>query len=192
MIMQTNVMRGFYFQYLACLSLSTVLFISCGSAQPANSSRTATQRPSSGEIGDFILKDIDGKSHALSEYLGEKVIVLSFWATWCEPCKKEMAKLQELYENHIQNGLVVLAVSMDEPESLGDVRPFVKQRRFTFPVLLDSESEVTDRFNPRRSAPYNLIINRDQTIVWSHEGYVPGDEQRLEAAVIEAMENQSP
>lgn len=141
----------------------------------------------SGEVADFVLKDVDGRSHALSDFLGQKVILISFWATWCEPCKKEMDQLQVLYEAHAADGLMILSISMDEPETQGDVRPFVKQRGFTYPVLLDTESQVTNQFNPRRAAPYSLIIDRNEKTSWTHEGYVPGDEKKVEAAVLEAL-----
>ncbi len=170
---------------------ATVLaFASCGGSLTTGTPQTSDEpehTSSGGEISDFALKDVDGRTHALSDYLGDKVIVLSFWATWCKPCKKEMTGLQELYEKHADKGLMILSISMDEPEFQGEVRPFVKQRGFTFPVLLDTESLVTSQFNPRRSAPYNLIISRHQKIVWSHEGYVPGDEQKLETAILNAL-----
>jgi peroxiredoxin len=141
----------------------------------------------SGEVADFVLKDVDGRSHSLTDYLGKNVILISFWATWCEPCKKEMDQLQVLYETHKTSGLMILSISMDEPETQGEVRPFVKQRGFTYPVLLDTESQVTNQFNPRRAAPYSLIIDRGEKTAWTHEGYVPGDEKKVEAAVLEAL-----
>lgn len=133
--------------------------------------------------GDFVLKDIDGRPHALSDYLGQKIIVISFFAMWCEPCKQELSKLDALYRSHKAKGLIVLAISMDEPQSRGEVRSFMKRRGISFPVLLDTESTVTERFNPRKSAPFNLIINLAGDIVWSHEGYVPGDELKMEQEV---------
>ncbi|MCU0663444.1 MAG: TlpA family protein disulfide reductase [Myxococcota bacterium] len=160
----------------------------CG---PAASSSLAPVEPALSSFGptvaDFTLRDVDGQSHSLSEHLGKSVVVISFWASWCEPCKRELAKLDELYKAYKEQGLVVLAISMDEPETLGEVRPFVKQRGFAFPVLLDAESLVAARLNPRRSAPFNLIISKDRSIVWSHEGYVPGDEIALGEAVIAAI-----
>jgi peroxiredoxin len=142
---------------------------------------------SGGGVADFTLKDVRGKSHSLSEHLGSKVILLSFWATWCEPCKKEMVQLEELFTAHRDQGLMVLSISMDEPETQGDARTYATQRRFTFPVLLDTESQVTNQFNPRRAAPYSLIIDRGRRIAWTHEGYVPGDERKLEQAVLDAL-----
>jgi len=140
-----------------------------------------------GQVADFVLKDVDGRSHALSDHLGKSVILISFWATWCEPCKKEMDQLQALFEAHSEEGLMIFSISMDEPETVGDARPFVKQRGFTFPVLLDTESQVTNQLNPRRAAPFSLIIDLDGKTAWTHEGYVPGDEKKLEAAVLEAL-----
>jgi cytochrome c biogenesis protein CcmG, thiol:disulfide interchange protein DsbE len=179
---------------VALIAGTSLLMWGCGTSAPPASSTAATadksaasEAPAEAEVSDFVLKDVDGKSHALSDYMGKKVIVVSFWATWCEPCKKEMVKLEELYKAHAEKGLMILSISMDEPESQGEVRPFVKQRGFTFPVLLDTESQVTNQLNPRRSAPYNLIINRQGSIYWSHEGYVPGDEKKLEKAIFQAM-----
>ncbi len=168
---------------------AATLLIACGAAAPQGSSTAHDGQGGAeeGELSDFMLKDVDGKTHALSDYLGGKVIVISFWATWCEPCKKEMTQLQALYEKHADKGLMILSISMDEPETQGEVRPFVKQRGFTFPVLLDTESQVTNQFNPRRSAPFTLIISREQKTVWTHESYVPGDEIKLEAAVLETL-----
>jgi peroxiredoxin len=140
-------------------------------------------------VGDFVLKDIDGRSHALSDYLGQKTIVISFFAMWCEPCKQELSKLDALYRSHKAKGLLVLAISMDEPQSRGEVRSFMKRRDISFPVLLDTESSVTERFNPRKSAPFNLIINLAGDIVWSHEGYVPGDELKMEQEVEKVIDD---
>jgi peroxiredoxin len=161
---------------------------SCGAA-PEGAGTTPPKPPAAGggSVSDFTLNDVDGQAHSLSDYLGKNVVLISFWATWCEPCKKEMDQLQTLFDAHKDKGLMILSISMDEPETQGDARPFVKQRGFTFPVLLDAESNVTNQLNPRRAAPFSLIIGRDQKIAWEHEGYVPGDEKKVEAAVLEAI-----
>jgi peroxiredoxin len=187
---------------LAAAALA-VTVAACGAAPPTTADATdtgstggSTDEPATpaggGAVTDFVLKDVDGKSHALSDYLGQKVILISFWATWCEPCKKEMVQLQQLYETHADAGLMIISISMDEPESVGDVRPYVKQRRYTYPVLLDTESQVTNQLNPRRAAPFSLLIGRNQEIVWEHEGYVPGDEKKIDAAVLEALGQTAP
>ncbi len=169
----------------------SLLVAACGGGAPAaqggGSALPAAPSSAGGAVSDFTLNDVDGQAHALSDYLGKNVILISFWATWCEPCKKEMGQLQTLYDAHKDQGLVILSISMDEPETQGDARPFVKSRGFTFPVLLDAESLVTNQLNPRRAAPFSLIIGRDQKIAWDHEGYVPGDEKKIDEAVLQAL-----
>ena len=98
-----------------------------------------------------------------------------------------MVQLQALFDEHKDSGLMILSISMDEPETQGDVRTYIKQRGYTFPVLLDTETQVTNQLNPRRAAPFSLVIGKDEIIAWEHEGYVPGDEKELEEAVIKAL-----
>jgi len=172
--------------------LASLLLAACGAAPPtagAGDGAVAGARGGGGggSITDFTLNDIDGRSVSLSDFLGEKVILVSFWATWCEPCKKEMVQLQALYEAHAAAGLQILSISMDEPETQGDARSYIKQRGYTFPVLLDTETLVTNQLNPRRAAPFTLIISKGQEVVWEHESYVPGDELKIEEAVLSAL-----
>jgi peroxiredoxin len=172
--------------------LASLLLAACGGAPPtagAGDGAAAGARggASGGSITDFTLNDIDGRSVSLSDFLGEKVILVSFWATWCEPCKKEMVQLQALYEAHAAAGLQILSISMDEPETQGDARSYIKQRGYTFPVLLDTETLVTNQLNPRRAAPFTLIISKGHEVVWEHESYVPGDERKIEEAVLSAL-----
>lgn len=167
-----------------------ILLPACGPASRPPSARSQAKTAADSHLGDFVLKDVDNRTHALSDYLGTHTIVISFFAMWCEPCKKEMVHLDAIYRAHRAQGLVVLAVSMDEPETQGDVRPFVKQRQFSFPVLMDVEGVAAGLFNTTRDAPYNLIIDKNKTITWSKTGYSPGDEVELEAAVRTALETE--
>ena len=176
------------------VSAVAILFAACGGAPVTGETTPDTTADThddsvveEGEVGDFTLKDIDGKSVSLSDYLGDKVIVISYWATWCEPCKREMVQLHEIYLEHKDKGLMVISISMDEPETVGEVRPYIKQRGYTFPVLLDTESLVTQQFNERRAAPFTLIISKEQKIIWTHDSYVPGDEVILEKEILKSL-----
>lgn len=89
---------------------------------------------------NFSLQQLNGPELALSDLKG-KGVVLNFWGTWCEPCKKELPALQQQYTQFKDKGLVVLGVNIGE--SPVAVEPFVKQFGVTFPILLDSESQIT-------------------------------------------------
>lgn len=131
-----------------------------------------------GEASDFTLRDIDGKAFSLAEQKG-KVVILSFWATWCGPCKEEMPHLQKLYTEKKDDGLVVVSISADDARTASRVKPFIKAKGFDFPVLLDRESTVTGVYNPGKTLPYTVVIGRDFQVADAHAGYDPGDEVQL-------------
>ncbi|HKY39933.1 MAG TPA: TlpA disulfide reductase family protein [Polyangiaceae bacterium] len=142
-------------------------------SEPANKARAP----------DFTLRDISGRRVRLSDYLGTHVILIAFWATWCGPCVAEMPHLQRLYVTHSRERFVVLGVSMDGPESIAEVAPRARRYGVTFPVLLDEETRVVGLYNPRRDAPYSILVDKSGAVVGSRVGYSPGDEQKLEADV---------
>lgn len=137
---------------------------------------------------DFNLPDLDGRPVTLSSHMDRRdVVVVSFWATWCRPCVVELPFLQELYERHRDDGLTILAVSMDGPESESQVRPTVRRYGWTFPILLDRDTRVVGLYNPRRAAPLSLIIGRDGRVVWTHEGFVAGDRDEMRTQIERAL-----
>ena len=94
---------------------------------------------------DFALRDLDGKIVRLSEFIGEKLVVLNFWATWCSPCVVEMPDLEEIYQKHMDD-IVILGI--DNQESLQVVNKFLDEEvNVTYPILLDSDGQVTLGYN---------------------------------------------
>ena len=95
---------------------------------------------------NFQLQTLDGKQVNLSDFAGTKVI-LNFWATWCPPCKAEMPHMEGFYVEHKNDGVVILAVNLTTSEkSIGAVEEFQKDYRITFPVLLDTNGEISDTY----------------------------------------------
>lgn len=91
---------------------------------------------------EFTLEDLNGKNVNLGMLLKEKRLVLvNFWATWCDPCKAEIPDLIELQERHKGEGFTVLGISSGEP--LARVASFAKHTGINYPVLLDTEQDVT-------------------------------------------------
>ena len=105
---------------------------------------------------DFTLKDLSGKSWTFSELRG-KVVLMNFWATWCPPCRKEMPDLETLYRRFGAKGFVVLGIS---DEDAAKVEPFVRERKVSFPVLLDPERKVNKMFVVE-GIPKSFVYDRE-------------------------------
>ncbi len=112
------------------------------------------------ERADFTLQDLNGKSWTLAAQRG-KVVVLNFWATWCPPCRKEMPDLEVLYQQFAKQGLVILAIS---DEDAGKVKPFVFERKITYPILLDPGRKVNDLFQIE-GIPKTFVYDRSGNLV---------------------------
>jgi peroxiredoxin len=100
--------------------------------------------------------DLDGKSHRLSDYRG-KVVLLNVWATWCGPCRKEMPELDQLYKERASDGLVVLGLSVEEPDLQ---REFAEDLPVSYP-LLTNEGQIPDIFATTARYPSNFLIDRE-------------------------------
>jgi peroxiredoxin len=154
-----------------------LMFIFCAPALAGSDEKTA----------DFSLKATNGKTYRLSELTGEKVVLLSFWNIACKPCRKEMPKLQEMYEELKDRGLEILAINTDGPSDLPGVKPLVRRKGYTYPVLLDTEQKVVKLYNPRSILPYTALIDLDGKVVYTHLGYNTGDEIELKKKILELL-----
>ena len=143
------------------------------------------------EAINFTLKDINGTSHRLSDYFGEKTVLINFWATWCQPCVRELLHLQDIQDRLEDDGLLILAVSVDGPGTRSQVAPFIERYDLTFPVLLDTDSKILTIYDPQVILPYSVLIDREGNIEYVHKGYSPGDEAVLEDRIVETL-NQEP
>lgn len=139
---------------------------------------------SGGKVPDFELLTVDGDKARLSDSVGKGVVLLSFWDTWCEPCKAELPQLEKLFQKHHGAGLTVLSVAMDDATTVAAVAPYVKRSGFTFPVLLDTAGAAANLFNPNKTAPYTVLIDRAGAVAHEKAGYEPGEEVALEEKIV--------
>ncbi|HEY4552538.1 MAG TPA: thiol-disulfide oxidoreductase ResA [Bacillaceae bacterium] len=99
------------------------------------------------EVGDmapdFVLTDMQGNKHKLSEYRG-KGVFLNFWGTWCKPCEKEMPYMNNQYKAFEGQDVEILAVNLDTQDLL--VKKFVDKHGLTFPILRDKTKDVMDLY----------------------------------------------
>jgi peroxiredoxin len=134
---------------------------------------------------DVSMERLDGGRTTLAELQGQ-VVIISFWATWCRPCLQELPHMERFLQTYGDQGLAVLAISTDQPDSLAQVRSIVRRNDWTMNVLLDPEGAITQLLNPRGNNPFTIIVDRAGRIVESHEGYSAGDETHYET-VIQAL-----
>jgi len=109
----------------------------------------------------FELSDVNGNKVSLSDYKG-MVVLIHFWATWCGPCKAEMSSLNNLFLAYKNDGLMVLAISVDPSEK--PVRSFLKDKSIALPVLMDTEQDVYFDQYGVLGLPTSFLINRDGII----------------------------
>jgi len=151
----------------------------------------ALQRRSPSLAPDFAVPDLAGQAVRLSGLRG-KVVLLNLWTTWCPPCREEMPSMEKLYQRLRDRGFVLLAVSQDEAGKQA-VEPFVRDLGLTFPVLVDPEHQVGDRYQVW-GYPESFIIDREGRVVervigprdWTSPEHVAALERLLETQVEQA------
>ena len=127
---------------------------------------------------NFKLENLEGDIIELETELGDGPILLSFWATWCKPCIEELGEFKKIYSEFKDKGFKMFAISTDDERTVAKVKPFVKTKNYDFPVLLDTNSDVA-RLYYAQAMPFSVILNKDGYIVYSHLGYMRGDELKV-------------
>ena len=136
-----------------------------------------------GEAPNFTLKSMRGDNLKLSERRGE-VIVLTFWATWCDPCKQIMPMLNDLYLRYRDDGFTLLAISVEK--DMDKVRKELRTLQVSFPVLVDVTSEVSKKYEVDEM-PSTYLIDRDGNLRYTHPGLPGGFDDVLLKEVRELM-----
>lgn len=126
---------------------------------------------------DFSLQEITGKTVSLKQYLGH-IVVLDFWATWCPPCRRSIPELVAAQGKYRKKGLVVLGISLDNPEQVNntDLEKFKNYFKINYQILRVSTQVLKDYFGHQSiSIPTMFFINRKGDIVDKHVGFSPGE-----------------
>lgn len=130
------------------------------------------------ELPSTAIKDVStGKKIAFNQTFEKgKVTVVSFWATWCVPCKKEIKSIREkLGEWKKETDFNYMTISMDETRAEGLVRSYAKSQGWDFPYYMDANSDLKRSLN-FQNVPYTIIIDKEGKIAYQHAGYEEGSE----------------
>jgi len=141
-----------------------LLFILSGAAQAKVPFADLVVVPEISRQGapDFVSENLRGGNASLEDYKG-KIVLLNFWATWCMPCRAEMPGMETLWKKYKEQGLVIVAISVDEG-SRGRIETFSKLLDLSFPILLDPESKVSDLYEVS-DMPTSFLIDRNGKLI---------------------------
>lgn len=141
------------------------------------------------EIPSVTLQDINGKSVDTATLSNDgKPFVISFFATWCKPCLRELKAIAAEYPDwQDETGMKLIAVSIDEAQNAQKVKPLVEGKGWEYEVLLDTNSEFKRQMGVN-DIPHVFVVDGNGNIVWNHQGYVDGGESDILEEVKKAAE----
>jgi thiol-disulfide isomerase/thioredoxin len=137
--------------------------------------------PESGKpLPKVDIKDIEGNPFNTSAITNDgKPIIISFWATWCKPCIKELTTIADVYDDWVeQTGVKLYAVSIDDARSTNQVRPLANGKGWEYSVLLDPNGVFKRAMNVG-PIPHTFLLNGKGEIVWQHTSFSEGAELEL-------------
>jgi thiol-disulfide isomerase/thioredoxin len=132
------------------------------------------------ELPKTIVRDLNGKQKAFNETFEQgKLTLVSFWATWCIPCKQEIKNIKtKLPDWKKEVDFNYMTVSIDDSRATAMVKTYSKSQGWDFPVYLDPNSDLKRSLN-FQNVPYTMIVDQNGKIVFQHTGYEEGGEKLL-------------
>jgi peroxiredoxin len=136
------------------------------------------------ELPNLSLDNMNGEKVNVADYgKNGKITVLSFWATWCSPCKKELNNISYMYEDWQEDyDMELIAISIDDVRNISKVKIYVDGQAWDYDVLLDTNEDLKRMMN-FQTVPYTVLVNQSGKIIYTHSGYVEGDEYILEEKI---------
>jgi peroxiredoxin len=130
------------------------------------------------------LSNLNGEKIELSKITGgEKIIVIDFWATWCIPCKKSLNNMLEVHKEWKEKyNAEIIAISLDDARNTSKVKAMVEGAKWPYQILLDPNQDMRRLLN-FQNIPFSMLVDKDGSIVYMHQGYVDGDEFEMEEQI---------
>jgi len=127
---------------------------------------------------NFVLKDVNDKEVRLDSLVKKGPVMMSFWALWCKMCIKELDALKPYYPELESLKVTYLAISQDKAKAKQEVKTFANSHKWQYQVVLDPDNKLRDSYKVQ-VMPSFFIIDQNQKIVFTHQGYKPGDEKKI-------------
>jgi peroxiredoxin len=131
-------------------------------------------------LPNVVIKDIDGNSINTSTINnGKNLIYLTFWATWCKPCIRELSELNDVYDVwRDEFDIKIVIISVDDIRNTHKVKPFVSGKNWDFETYLDPNGDLRRMMNVN-NVPHSFLINDKGEIIWQQNSHTAGDEHRI-------------
>jgi peroxiredoxin len=134
--------------------------------------------PNQASAPNFVLQDVDGKTVRLDSLVKKGPVLMSYWALWCKMCIKELDAMKPYFGELESLKCSYLAISQDKSRSVPEVKPFAASHKWKYQVVLDPDNKMRDLYKVQ-VMPSLFIIDQNQKIVFTHQGYKPGDEKKI-------------
>lgn len=145
--------------------------------------------PLQGNVPGYKMKTLAGKRISLKDYRGSPLLV-NFWATWCAPCRKEFPIIKEIEKKFGKDGLVVLAVNVDDTRTISGVKSFVSAHSLNFTIPLDPNRKLFNNFHGS-SLPLTLLIDASGNVIRTYSGFLGVWEEDIDRLLSELVTNTS-
>ena len=136
--------------------------------------------PALADLPSVQLKDMNGNAINTAELSNDgKPFVISFWATWCKPCQRELKAIHEVYADwQDETGMKLIVVSIDEAQNAERVKTTIDGGGWEYEVILDPNGEFKRQMGVQ-NPPHTFIVDANGNIVWNHQGYTDGCEEEI-------------